>query len=384
MDLSHSFDSNSSLSSPLTHLNVQLPLSSVPLVPDFTPVSPVEPAIYLESEICRICESELEVKTAVALGRCDHVFCEECFRDYLVFRVSERKVKEVTCPAFNCPVTLYEEELKQYLDPPDYDKYQRFLREAELEQNPDLRWCPKVNCTGYDYGAIDKHKLNCCVCHFAYCFYCLEPWHSANKCKAEAERRLDRWAKTHNAKFCPRCRARIEKQLGCNHMTCVRCRYEFCWLCGETFQVSHIGECPVTRMRKKNPPWPFCIGVLLLPLLMPFAFVILMLVYMRKYLQESRPIGCFYYFLKKWYLSGPVLIVLALILTPLFFTLVVLCTIGAYIIHWGRYAKYDSSSVLHCLARRVCFWKSIAVILSVMLGWIVVVGMLAGLALGRP
>jgi len=107
MDLSHSFDSNSSLSSPLTHLNVQLPLSPVPLVPDFAPVSPVEPAIYLESEICRICESELEVKTAVALGRCDHVFCEECFRDYLVFRVSERKVKEVTCPAFNCPVTLY-------------------------------------------------------------------------------------------------------------------------------------------------------------------------------------------------------------------------------------------------------------------------------------
>ena len=80
----------------------------------------------------------------------------------------------------------------------------------------------------------------------------------------------------------------------------------------------------------------------------------------------------------------PVLIVLGLILTPLFFTLVVLCTIGAYIIHWGRYAKYDSSSVLHCLARRVCFWKSIAVILSVMLGWIVVVGMLAGLALDRP
>ena len=140
----------------------------------------------------------------------------------------------------------------------------------------------------------------------------------------------------------------------------------------------------MTRKRKKNPPWPFCIGIFLLPLLMPFAFVILILIYMRKYLQENTPIGCFYCFLKKWYPSGPVLIVLAVILTPLFFALVILCNVGAYIIHWRRYAKYDSSSVLHCLARRVCLWKSIAVILSVMLDWVVVVGILAAMALGRP
>jgi IBR domain, a half RING-finger domain len=34
-----------------------------------------------------------------------------------------------------------------------------------------------------------------------------------------------------NTKKCPRCSAAIEKDEGCNHMSCRKCRHEFCWIC---------------------------------------------------------------------------------------------------------------------------------------------------------
>jgi hypothetical protein len=34
-----------------------------------------------------------------------------------------------------------------------------------------------------------------------------------------------------NTKQCPRCSTAIEKDEGCNHMSCRKCRYEFCWIC---------------------------------------------------------------------------------------------------------------------------------------------------------
>jgi len=38
-------------------------------------------------------------------------------------------------------------------------------------------------------------------------------------------------------KPCPRCQTPWEKDGGCNHIHCLKCRYHFCWVCGKEFKI---------------------------------------------------------------------------------------------------------------------------------------------------
>lgn len=44
-----------------------------------------------------------------------------------------------------------------------------------------------------------------------------------------------------NTKACPKCQVNIQKNGGCMHMTCGKCRYEFCWICMGLW--SHRHQC---------------------------------------------------------------------------------------------------------------------------------------------
>lgn len=55
-----------------------------------------------------------------------------------------------------------------------------------------------------------------------------------------------------NFKQCPNCEIIIEKDEGCNHMTCVSCNHQFCWLCMEKYTNDHfaiynVRGCPGMR-----------------------------------------------------------------------------------------------------------------------------------------
>jgi len=67
----------------------------------------------------------------------------------------------------------------------------------------------------------------------------MEEWHSDATCEQykqwkiennESESRFATWAASHTQN-CPKCSAKIEKNGGCNHMLCLQCNHEFCWLC---------------------------------------------------------------------------------------------------------------------------------------------------------
>jgi len=121
--------------------------------------------------------------------------------------------------------------------------------------------CPPGSTPTLTYDGVEDSKYNSCRSKtqpqraHRFCFKCGESMHWPVPCdklkewkkkmreeigeleEEETTANADElamkiWIKA-NTKACPQCNNFIEKNDGCNHMTCVypSCRYEFCWIC---------------------------------------------------------------------------------------------------------------------------------------------------------
>ena len=83
--------------------------------------------------------------------------------------------------------------------------------------------------------------LQCPACLVRICPHCNTESHERGSCQernAEDEGLFEEWKEGHDVKRCPHCGVPIEREAGCNHMTCARCETHICWACFETFPTS--------------------------------------------------------------------------------------------------------------------------------------------------
>mmetsp|Transcript_25725 Transcript_25725/g.45142 ORF Transcript_25725/g.45142 Transcript_25725/m.45142 type:complete len:366 (+) Transcript_25725:475-1572(+) len=206
---------------------------------------------------CAVCDGE-----ANYTGRCGKALCSDCISTYLELKITEGQVVDIGCLNHSCSDAFKEVEVMSFVNEDLKTKFVKFKTRQELKRNAYLRFCPRADCEGYDI-AFNKRRLMCNLCTYEYCAYCSEAWHGNSKCKAENDAMLDNWAKKNKVRYCPSCHMRIEKEGGCNHMTCSNCKYEFCWLCGQQF-ANH--ECKVSLRNQRT----FGILVALACLFAPF------------------------------------------------------------------------------------------------------------------
>lgn len=155
-------------------------------------------------------------------------------------------------------------------------RYKTLLNRAYVDDSPSLRWCPAPNCeyaVECQYSSSNASARNAvkrrrkdgprdsivptvqCACGHSFCFQCSVEGHAPavcdvvrlwiRKCEDDSETvshtaielgvdlilvQKANWISA-NTKECPNCASTIEKNGGCNHMSCRKCRHEWCWIC---------------------------------------------------------------------------------------------------------------------------------------------------------
>merc|ERR1719263_1044572 len=201
---------------------------------------------------CRICFDEVPADKARA-APCGHSFCDECYAGYLDNAVQEGAVCVLApCPEQECATSVPLKLWEQLLDQERFERLRRFRLENFVTSSKDLRWCPGAGCDKIVRSGAACTSVKCTVanggCGAAFCVRCGEEAHQpagcpalaewAEKCQNESE--TANWILA-NTKRCPKCQTRIEKNQGCNHMSCSQCKYEFCWMCmGDWFRAASL------------------------------------------------------------------------------------------------------------------------------------------------
>ncbi|EAN84316.1 putative E3 ubiquitin-protein ligase [Trypanosoma cruzi] len=192
---------------------------------------------------CPICGDDVSAEESVALGNCRHFLCVNCLRTNLLCAVKHgHDLLDKRCPIRGCHSLVGLNLFKELLPARDYGQVQRRFLNDYFISNRHMCCCPnEATCEGVIcVKAIRESGLEvqCHVCKLKFCFNCLRAPHAPATCDM-----MQRWERMlqenepslalikEMTKGCPNCAVRVEKNMGCNHMTCVRCHHEYCWVC---------------------------------------------------------------------------------------------------------------------------------------------------------
>ncbi|KAM7533313.1 hypothetical protein Aperf_G00000125915 [Anoplocephala perfoliata] len=191
---------------------------------------------------------------------CGHMFCLECWRAFFDCRISNSQDPIVECMAVNCSVRVPDDFILAVINNPESIlKHRRHILNAIIETHPRLRQCTNTHCDRVIY-ALEPPKalrVTCDACKTQFCFACSVEFHAPAQCetikqwlqKCRDDSGTANYMAAHT-KDCPNCGVVIEKNGGCNHMKCLKCRHEFCWVCLGPWQEHPVEYYDCSKYRK--------------------------------------------------------------------------------------------------------------------------------------
>jgi len=230
------------------------------------PPAPPPPALAGPEILCNICArsgAETEIPVEKLTPRCAHVrtICKECIERHIAQSI-EKQFYEIRCVCVEqgCSQTLTAQDVQKHASTRLFTRYDDGLLRSTLEKDPEFCWCARPGCgSGQLHATKNRAQIvTCHVCSFKTCFQHHCEWHSGRTCRqydtdasnSEEVGLLQFLQDTKRFRQCPNCQQGVEKNDGCDHMTC-RCKHEFCWRCLAPYRGSHgifeVGNCAHER-----------------------------------------------------------------------------------------------------------------------------------------
>ena len=195
---------------------------------------------------CPVCLAVLPADDGLALA-CGHWFCRDCYCGHMTAAMDNGPTSIRTCcPAYKCGQIIPRDMVCGLLSAELYQKYLIYVVRHFIDFGGSrgathiLQYCPNPDCDRVCIGnrSILGYDRICCPCNTEFCLLCGQLWHEPCSCadwklwkkKETDEEETTKWLEV-NTKACPKCHVSIEKNQGCNHMSCKGCKHQFCWLC---------------------------------------------------------------------------------------------------------------------------------------------------------
>ncbi|CAF1323857.1 unnamed protein product [Rotaria sp. Silwood1] len=195
---------------------------------------------------CQVCfddkpKQDFKIQYSSGCRHTERSICDNCVYQHVKEAMNKMCTDDVHCPELNCRIDFKYSTVQKILsnnrDRGLLDKYERFVFHRQLEKMREFIWCAHECGMGQlNEGEHRNNIVTCVKCYKKTCFTHKTEWHQGLTCtqydavKNPELQASQRWI-AQNCKKCPKCSYRIEKVDGCDHMTCGKCHYEFCWSC---------------------------------------------------------------------------------------------------------------------------------------------------------
>lgn len=196
---------------------------------------------------CSICTDDKRLNEFPTLSCGHNTACKDCLSSLFAIALKDKKTDQLRCPDIKCKKEFTDNDVRVITkDRKQLAALNDILAAQYFAQNPLMKNCPTPNCTFiYELPGANpdwRETVNCPKCKKSFCSHCRLAHSKQISCKEAEENsslgkdksKDDKANKEYferNTKPCPKCNKRIEKNEGCNHMTCTQCKHHFCWLC---------------------------------------------------------------------------------------------------------------------------------------------------------